>query len=166
MDEKSGNMERQIADLVQNLFSDDGIVRRKARYRLVRIGKPVIPLLVGLQYLPKQQVRWEAVKTLSQIADPDSIPILVNALENTNSDVRWLAAEGLIEIGRPSLGPVMEALEEHGESKTLREGVHHVLRGLKEKGLFTDTHDIIGILEDSAKHMLLRPTAALIRLDK
>lgn len=166
MNENSVDTSREIADLVQDLFSDDGLVRRNARYRLVRIGKPVIPLLIGLQYLPKHQARWEAVKTLSQIADPDSIPILVNALENTNTDVRWLAAEGLIEIGKPSLFPVMEALEEHGESKTLREGVHHVLKGLEERGLFTDNHDIIGILEDSAKHMLLRPTAALIRVGK
>ncbi|MCL5267400.1 MAG: HEAT repeat domain-containing protein [Bacteroidetes bacterium] len=159
-------MEKEIAELVRCLFSDDAIVRQRARYKLVKIGKPVITLLIGLQYLPDQHVRWEAMKTLSQIADPDSIPILINALENTNSDVRWLAAEGLIEIGKESVASLMEALEERGDSKILREGVHHVLKGLENKGLFTDDYDIIGILEDSGRLALLRPTAARIRLNK
>ena len=157
-------MGQEIAELVKCLFSEDGIVRQKARYKLVKIGKPVITLLIGLQYLPDQHVRWEAMKTLSQIADPDSIPIFVNALENTNADVRWLAAEGLIEIGKESIASLMLALEERGDSRILREGVHHVLKGLEDKGLYIDEYDIIGILEDAERLALLRPTAAKIRM--
>jgi HEAT repeat protein len=157
-------MEEEIPGLVKKLFSTDVTVRRKARLDLVKIGKPVIRFLVGLQYLPEQHVRWEAIKTLSQIADADSIPILVNALENSDLDVRWLAAEGLIEIGEVSLMPVLEALEEHGDSKILKIGVHHVLKGLEEKGLFRDDCGIIGMLEDHGKHELLRPTIVRLRL--
>ncbi len=160
------NMDSEIAELVRCLFSHDGIVRQKARYKLVKIGKPVIAYLIGLQYLPDQHVRWEAMKTLSQIADPDSIPILVNALENSNSDVRWLAAEGLIGIGRQSVGPIMEAIEERSESKILREGAHHVLKGLENEGDFFDEYGIIGILEDPGRHALLRPTAAKVRVSR
>ncbi len=159
-------MEDEIPVLIRKLFSDDGIERRMARHDLVKIGNPVIRFLVGLQYLPEQHVRWEAIKTLSQIADADSIPILVNALENSNVDVRWLAAEGLVEIGGASLMAVLLALEEHGDSKVLRTGVHHVLKGLEEKELFSDTYGIIGMLEDPAKHELIRPIAAKIRLKK
>lgn len=157
-------MEDEIAKLIQGLFSKDGIERQKARYRLVKIGKPVTQFLVGLQYLSKQQVRWEAIKTLSQISDPDSIPILINALENSNSDVRWLAAEGLVEMGEASLKPMLIAIEERGDSKRLREGAHHVLKGLENKHLFVDEYDIIGILEEKSKHALLRATAAKIHV--
>ncbi len=163
---KRPTMENVIASLIKGLLSDDGIERQRARLELVKIGKPAISLLIGLQYSRQQQVRWEAIKTLSQIADPDAVPILVNALENSNSDVRWLAAEGLVEIGKASVSPVMEALEERGDSKILREGVHHVLKDLERKGVFEDSHDIIGILEDPSKQGLLRPTAEKIRSKK
>ena len=103
-------MEDEIPVLIRKLFSDDGIERRMARHDLVKIAAVVIRFLVGLQHLPEQHVRWEAIKTLSQIADADSIPILVNALENSNVDVPWLAAEGLVEIGGASLMAVLLAL--------------------------------------------------------
>ncbi|MGO9482709.1 MAG: HEAT repeat domain-containing protein [Candidatus Kryptoniota bacterium] len=157
-------MENDIAVLVKKLFSDDGIERRKARHDLVKIGMPAISFLVGLQYVPQQHVRWEAIKTISQVADPEAIPVLVNALENSNLDVRWLAAEGLIEIGEASLAALLLALEEHGDSVTLKVGAHHVLKGLEEKGLFTDHYGIIGMLEDPLKYEMIRPTATKIRL--
>ncbi|MFZ1080519.1 MAG: HEAT repeat domain-containing protein, partial [Candidatus Kryptoniota bacterium] len=150
--------------LVKRLFSDDGIERQEARHRLVKIGKPVISFLVGLQYLHQHRVSWEAVKTLSEMADPDSIPILINALENDDPDIRWLAAEGLINIGEPSLMPVLEALELRGGSMILREMSCPVLRALKEKGIFTDDYNLIGMLKNSAKQMLVAPTAAIIHM--
>lgn len=157
-------METEIAGLVRALFSENFVERQNARGKLVKMGRRVIPFLIGLQYSRQQQVRWEAMKTLSEIAHPDAIPILVNGLENSNPDVRWMAAEGLVEIGMLSLKPVMEALEERGESNLVREGAHHVLTGLKQKGLFSDHYDMIGILKDTSKFTQLRPTAAIIRL--
>ena len=157
-------MEEEIPVLIKKLFSDDGIERRKARHDLVTIGKPVIRFLIGLQYLPEQHVRWEAIKTLSQIADPDSIPILVNALENRNHDVRWLAAEGLIEIGERSVMPLLLALEERGDSPELKVRVHHILKSLEEKGLFKDDYGIIGMLEDHGRHDEARISAERFRL--
>ena len=152
-------MEDKIQELIQKLSSENSIDRIKARYELVKMGKPAIEYLIGLQYLHTEHVRWEAIKTLSQIADPDSIPILINALENDRFDVRWLAAEGLIDIGKESIKPLLEALEHQQNSKFMREGVHHVLKVLKSKNLFKDDYQIIKMIEDSNSHSLLALTA-------
>lgn len=152
-------MENKIPELIQKLASESSIDRIRARYELVKIGKPAIEYLIGLQYLNTEHVRWEAIKTLSQIAHPDAIPILINALENDRFDVRWLAAEGLIEIGKQSILPLLEALETQQDSKFLREGVHHVLRALKSKNIFKDKYQIIKMIEDSNTNSLLALTA-------
>lgn len=159
-------MESDIGALVRSLFSKNFVERQAARERLVKMGKGVITFLIGLQYSREQHVRWEAMKILSDIAHPDSIPILVNGLENSNSDVRWLAAEGLVEIGKPVIKPLMEALEERGESNLLREGAHHVLMGLRRRGLFADNYNMVRILKDSSMFTKLRPTAAMIRMEE
>jgi len=155
-------MENKIKELIANLSSDNGIVRQKARYDLVAIGKPAIEFLVGLQYLPNEHLRWETIKTLTQIADPDSIPILINALENNYFDIRWLAAEGLIEIGKKSIKPLMEAIISNQDSTFLREGLHHVLKGLQAKKIFVDRQSIIQQLENPNKEFTLAFTANLI----
>jgi HEAT repeat protein len=152
-------MENKIPELIKRLASENSIDRIKARYELVKIGKPAIEYLIGLQYLTTEHVRWEAIKTLSQIAHPDAIPILINALENDRFDVRWLAAEGLIDIGKESIKPLLEAIEQQQDSKFLKEGVHHVLKDLKSKNLFKDELHIIKMIEDSNTHSLLALTA-------
>ncbi len=140
-------MLEQINELIREFYSDNGIVRSKARSELLAIGKPIIDFMIGLQYAPIHQVRWEAIKTLSQLAVPEAIPILINALENEDLDVRWLAAQGLVQIGKDSLIAVLEALEGNQSSKYLREGVHHVLRELQHKHIFNDEYRIINMLE-------------------
>lgn len=142
-------MEAEIKELIKSFYSKDGITRSKARYELVKIGKPAIEYLIELQDDPKEHVRWEALKTLSQIAAPESIPILIKALENDDFDIRWMAAEGLIEIGKQSIKPLLEALVEGEDSKYLLEGAHHVLKDLQFKKLFTDDEEIIHKLEHS-----------------
>jgi HEAT repeat protein len=155
-------MENKIKELINNLSSDNSIERIKARYELVKIGKPAIEYLIGLQYLNIAHIRWEAIKTLSQIADPDAIPILINALENDRFDVRWLAAEGLIDIGIESIKPLLIALEARQDSKFLIEGVHHILKAFRRKKLFNDEYKIIKLLEDTNAHSLLGVTAKKI----
>lgn len=140
-------MEEKIKELIKRLYSKDGIERQKARHELVEIGVPVIKYLGELQFEPKQQVRWEALKALSQIAAPESIPILINALENDDFDIRWLAAEGLIHIGKSSIKPLLEAIVEKEDSIYLREGAHHILKDLVAKDLYDDDYGIINLLE-------------------
>jgi hypothetical protein len=155
-------MENKIKGLIADLSSDNGIVRQKARYDLISIGRPAIEFLKGLQYLPNEHLRWETIKTLSQIAHQDSIPVLINALENDHFDIRWLAAEGLIEIGKKSIKPIMEAIISNQDSIYLREGVHHVLKGLQAKKIFVDKQKIIQQLENPNAESTLAFTASRI----
>ena len=158
-------MGSRINDLIRNFYSDNGIVRSRARFELIEIGKPIVDFMIGLQYVPVHQVRWEAIKTLSQLAVPEAIPILINALENEDLDVRWLAAQGLVQIGRESVKAVLVALEGNQNSKYLMEGAHHVLKELQHKHLFIDQYGIIKMLEHYGAHSKLAFTATKILLE-
>ena len=145
-------MENNIEDLIKVFYGKDVIKIKKARYELVKIGKPAIKYLAGLLNEPKEHIRWEAIKTLSQIADPESIPVLIKALENDDFDVRWLAAEGLIEIGKESIKPLLKSLIHDPDSNFLLEGAHHVLKGLEFKKVFLDEAAIIEKIENNNLH--------------
>jgi HEAT repeat protein len=124
----------QIKSLIDDLRSEDGIVRHKARGALTFIGKRAVPELIPLLRDPNDDVRWEAAKALSEIIAPTAASDLVATLDDHNFGVRWLAAEGLIAIGRGALPPLMKALTKHSDSAWLREGAHHVLHDLANKG--------------------------------
>lgn len=141
-------MENRIEELIKKLYSKDGIVRKVARYELVKIGRPAVKYLSSLLEAPKEYIRWEAIKTLSQIADSESIPILINALENEDFDVRWIAAEALIDIGKVSIKPLLEAVITSKNPVFLLEGVHHVLKELQFKEIFYDDSGLIKKIED------------------
>jgi HEAT repeat protein len=119
--------------LLNDLASDDGTVRERARNELVEMGRPAIDFLAELIESSNTILRWEAVKAMSQIADPVAAPLLVIALFDSDYEVRWIATEGLINIGEQSIKPLLEALTDKPQSLSLREGAHHVLHDLKEK---------------------------------
>ncbi len=150
-------MENEIEELIKKLYSKDGIQRKMARYDLVKIGKPAIKYLSGLLNEPKDKeqkeyVRWEAIKTLSQINNPESIPILIKALEHEDFDLRWMAAEGLINIGEKSIKPLLKTLVRKSNSIYLLEGTHHILKELQFKNVFDDKTGIINKLENYNLH--------------
>jgi len=150
-------MENEIEELIKKFYNKDGIQRKKARYALVKIGKPAIKYLSDLLNEPKENeqkeyVRWEAIKTLSQINHPESIPILINALENDDFDVRWMAAEGLINIGKKSIKPLLKSIVKKSNSIFLLEGAHHILKDLQFKEIFNDQTGIINKLENYNLH--------------
>jgi hypothetical protein len=140
-------MSESIDELIKNLSDPNGIIRQKARYALVRMGNPTLDYLLELQKSEKHIIRWEAVKAISEIGSRDSIPILINALEDEEFDVRWLAAEGLIEIGHSTVYPLLKAFVANKDSIHLKEGLHHVLKGLEIRGLYNDKYDILEDLE-------------------
>ena len=142
-------MSDNIEELIKDLSNPDGIKRQKARYELVRMGNPALDFLLELQNAEKHLARWEAVKAISEIGSKKSIPILINALEDEEFDVRWLAAEGLIEIGHDSVHPLLKAFISNKDSVHLKEGLHHVLKGLEIRGLYDDKFEIIEALEKS-----------------
>ncbi|HRP92676.1 MAG TPA: HEAT repeat domain-containing protein [Ignavibacteriaceae bacterium] len=122
----------ELHELIIQLGSEDGMERQRAREALVTVGKESIEFLSELLSHPKHIYRWEAVKTLEEIADPVSIPLLIQALEDDKSDVRWIAAKGLIKLGSKSIEPLLKILEEKSESVFVLEGAHHVFFDLRE----------------------------------
>lgn len=137
----------EIHSLLESLGSDNGQERKKAREALVSKGKSVIDYLMELLNHPKHIYRWEAVKTLEEIADPDSVPILIEALDDNKGDVRWIAAEALVKIGLPSIKPLLTILMEKTDSVFLLEGAHHVFFELKEKGMLPANFPVDQLLE-------------------
>jgi hypothetical protein len=104
--------------------------RRQARLKLAAIGKEAAPALIAVLDSPNRNVRWEAAKALGSVPHPDAARPLVRALEDEDPGVGWLAAEALAAIGESVLPVVLRALIERGDSRRLREGVHHVCREL------------------------------------
>jgi HEAT repeat protein len=125
----------EIKKVIVNLGSDNGLERQKAREEMVKMGEDAIDYLMELLSHPKHIYRWEAVKTLEEIGDPDSIPLLLRALEDDKGDVRWIAAKGLIKLGKHSIKPLLKMLEEKSDSVFVLEGAHHVFFDLKEKNV-------------------------------
>lgn len=117
-----------VEQLVEDLASHDPMRRQSARNALVELGtREVTAALVGELIDPRDQVRWEAAKALSTVADPVSAPALLNALEDDLEGVRWLAAEGLVAIGELGVTSVLSGLIKRSGSTTLCQGAHHVL---------------------------------------
>jgi HEAT repeat protein len=137
-----------IGALIADLGVKDGMVRERARQSLVAIGGPAVAPLIEALADRNTQMRWEAAKALSQIADPASAPALVSILEDEVFDVRWLAAEGLIALGREALVPLLQTLIEHPDSLWLCEGAHHVLHELSAGGLKEVLRPLLAALED------------------
>ena len=121
-----------IKNNIYKLTHESGLVRKKARELLVEIGSPAVDYLVSFINHPVKTARWEAVKALSEINDPDSAPFLVNALEDESSEIRWMAAEGLAAMGAKGIWAVFEELIIQPDSPFLRKGAHHVLTRMAE----------------------------------
>jgi HEAT repeat protein len=119
-----------ISALIAVLYSRDGLLRERARRSLVAIGSIAVEPLIDTLEKGNETARWEAAKAISEIGDPNAAYALVGALEDNYFDVRWVAAEGLITLGIDSLRPLLEVLLKSPDSTWLREGAHHVLRGL------------------------------------
>ncbi len=130
----TAKLEVAIESLIHVLSARDGMLRQSARQALVAIGEPAVGALAVAMRDRNTNVRWESTKALAEIGDPATAPDLVNALEDESFSVRWLAAEGLIAMGSGALGPLLRALIQRPDSVWLREGAHHVLRTLGQRG--------------------------------
>ena len=128
---------KDIPALINELSSTSWEVRTKARNSLMAIGEAAVtPLSEVLQSSNEEKARWEAIKALVAIGDARSIPTLVRALEDNENDIAWLAAEALKKfrmVAWPAL--LKELIKPVAESVSIRNGVHHVLKNQREKGL-------------------------------
>jgi hypothetical protein len=136
-----------LASHLADLRNRDGVRREFAREAIVSLGRQAVDPLTKLLADPNHQIRWEAAKALSEIADPKSASALVSSLEDREFDIRWLSAIGLIAIGKDSLVPLLEALARRSESVWLREGAHHVFHDLSKKGFMDLAAPILTALE-------------------
>jgi HEAT repeat protein len=148
------NINTEVIDLeklIEELGSKDGMKRKKARRLLVAQGKKSIDLLTELVDNPKHINRWEALKSLEEIGNSESIPVFIKALDDDYSDVRWIAAKGLIKVGKKSLKPLLELILENSDSVFVLSGAHHVIHALREKELLPDdfpTEKILSLLKN------------------
>ncbi|MCL4535876.1 MAG: HEAT repeat domain-containing protein [Bacteroidetes bacterium] len=158
-----------ITALTAALASDNVVTRQNARQALVDIGRPAVPALIGASDHQNWRVRWEAVKALSEIADPSSAPALVRRIvEDEHDDIRWIAERGLIVIGREGLAPLMQALIEHADSIWVLQGAHHILHVLARRGLSDLVSPVLAAIEGPAPQaeVPFRAEAALHKLEE
>jgi HEAT repeat protein len=137
--------------LISRLADLDPRRRHEAREELVSLGAAVLPALYEKLSSPDWHVRWEAAKALGEIGDPTASDMLVRLLQDDDTSVRWAAMSSLIELGRGSMRPVLEALTRDFHSSRLREGAHHVLHTLHNRGKLTAIEaDVFRALESAA----------------
>jgi HEAT repeat protein len=117
-----------IQEQLNLLSHSNGLIRKKARAVLIEIGRPAVEELVALLNSPSEQLRWEAAKILSEIADETAASALVQTLHDESFGVRWLASEGLIRIRAAGLKPLLEGLANNAGSSWFRNGAQHVIR--------------------------------------
>ena len=136
-----------IQSLIDALHNRDGLARQATRNSLVAIGPPAVPFLIRALDSDNKDIRWEATKGLEEIGDPSAAEALVWKLDHDHFAIRWLAAEGLIGFGMAGLNPLFAALLRDPDSAFLRDGAHHVLQALCDKG--SSLHSVLLPLVDA-----------------
>jgi hypothetical protein len=136
MEKIQTNKDEQIGKLIDQLGDADPHERLKARRQLMSVGKSALPAIISALFNTDENIRWQAAKLLSELRDPTTAPSLVKVLaDDDHFGVRWLAAEALINMRLNGLKPVVQSLIRRPESIWLRQGVHHVLHSLHDRGL-------------------------------
>jgi HEAT repeat protein len=155
----------EINALISRLADKDGMVREAARLSIVDIGQPAVPPLIKLLDDKREQVRWEAINALSEIADPVSANALVKCLEDKVFEIRWLAAKGLIKIGVEGLAPALKAVLLTSKPDWLWEGVRHIVHDLAKEDMEFPLAPLKAAFDDVDYHMKV-PIEARKALDK
>jgi HEAT repeat protein len=131
--QKIPNTEQKIPELTAELGDSDFLKRRRARLLLIQREPESIPALLEALNSSNVHTRQEAVSALGDIRAPETASALTDMLMDEETAVRWAAMESLICMGRDSLHPVLKKFIQNFDSLWLREGVHHILRILKDR---------------------------------
>lgn len=97
---------------------------------LVQIGTPAVPMLVKSSTSHSAWIRWQSLRSLSEICDHRALPVMVQALRDNDHSVAWVAAKGLIRFGKASVEPVLHLLMTTETSPWLVETASFVLHEL------------------------------------
>lgn len=141
-----------ISNIARDLLSKNYLLRKKAREELIEIGKPSLDVLTELASSKDETVRWEAMITITQIGSEETLGLLMKALEDEEFSIRWLAADGIVNLGKYAIRPVLEKLMDNPDSDFIRRGAQHVLRELKNKGVFKDNYGLVEALANEFDH--------------
>ncbi len=138
-----------IARLMAQLASDQGLARKRARRCLVRLGEAAVPALLEALADERPQIRIEAAEALLYIASPIAAPSLVEALDDREFGVRWLAAEALIALKCDGIVPLLEGITRHAHSMWFRQAAHHVLHDHYCEALRATVQPVLDALNQS-----------------
>ena len=146
---------------IEQLASDDGVVREKARKVLVaNKGNEVVRALIAELVDPRQRVRWEAAKALSQIGDPVAALPLVHVMDDEDHDVAWIAAEGVAGMGEPGLLAVLSGLTRSSRSATFCKHAHHALKQMRRQGTHHALVETVMVALEGMEPTLTAPVVA------
>lgn len=124
--------------LIAMLSDDNAHTRHMVRQHLAARAEQALPALIGGLSSHNWHVRWESAKVLGEIGDPEAAPALARLLLDEDTGVRWAAMGSLVQLGRAALPPLMELLTRDSYSSRVREGAHHVLHELMNRGLLLE----------------------------
>lgn len=161
---ESITQQKDLERLIGKLHDRNDKECKQARNLLVEIGHRAVPTLVNaLRNNSNENIRWEVVEALAQIADPAAAPALVQALMDDSQDVRGAAARALIILDRAAITPLLEALTKQFNSVWLRNGAHHILHVLKQRGRLSKGElRVFEALEDIAPEIEVPWAAAYV----
>lgn len=100
--------------LIENLSSDDPLIRKDAAFSLGDIGDPkAVDPLIGALKDDDADVRSEAANALRKIKDPKAVEPLIQTLKDADPYVRYEAVAALGEINdTKAVDPLIEALKD------------------------------------------------------
>ena len=104
-----------IEALLSAVHDPERFVQVTAAGALNRLGQPgpaeeLVPRVAADLSSPDDAVRREALKDLSLLQHPSTIPILLRSIRDSNGDVRVFAAVCLGDLDSPDLLPSLEGL--------------------------------------------------------
>ncbi len=152
-------MKEEIRSYIEKLADASPQVREEAKWKLIDMGKVVVPHVLPLLRHEDPRVRWEATFILAELALPETAEALIERLEDDRQEIRHLAISGLINIGCASIEPLLKALIERGSrSPALREGARAVFLGLREHCQEVPLDELIHAMEGLHAEKVPEPT--------
>jgi HEAT repeats len=130
--------ERQTPDSRFEPGDEDFLKRVRTSQLFARQEQVSISALFEGLKSQDRHTRWEAVRVLGEIRDPETVTALTDMLLDQDAGIRWAAMESLIQIGRACLRPLLERFIKDFDSLWMREGLHHILRVLKDRHELND----------------------------
>lgn len=120
-------------ELLENLGDNNALVRQHARLILVHQGEENVPALLNCLKSNNDYTRIEATRALGNFRTEEVGVALSQVLLDEDFGVRWAAMESLLKFGRNALPPVLELFAKRFDSIWMREGVHHILRVMRDR---------------------------------